>query len=272
MKSPKYNPLRRLLSLTSGLMNMPYGWKRIIIAFAYGITCHIIFALAVATMIISMFFGMSKSLGNIPLPACYLTNALLLLQFPLTHSLLLSQKGKIFLSWIAPRQHYKTLSTTTYAIVASLQLLLLFSLWTPSGIVWWRAEGPILSLFCCLYTLSWLLLIKSSIDAGAEVQSGALGWMSMAQNKKPTFPDMPTKGLFRVIRQPIYVSFVLTLWTVPVWTPDQFSLAVILTIYCLVAPRLKERRFKKLYGERFLRYQEIVPYAIPKLYRPKNND
>ena len=94
----------------------------------------------------------------------------------------------------------------------------------------------------------------------------------MAQNKKPTFPDMPTKGLFRIIRQPIYVSFVLTLWTVPVWTPDQFSLAVILTIYCLVAPRLKEQRFKKLYGERFLRYQEIVPYAIPKLYRPKNND
>ena len=272
MNSAKYNPMRRLLSLTVGLMNMPCGWKRITIAFAYGITCHIIFVLSVGTMIISMFFGMSKGLGNIPQPACYLSNAFLLLQFPLTHSLLLSKNGKIFLSWIAPKKHYKTLSTTTYAIVASLQLLLLFSLWTPSGIVWWRAEGATLYLFCCLYSVSWLLLIKSSIDAGAEVQSGALGWMSMAQNKTPTFPDMPTKGLFRFIRQPIYISFALTLWTVPVWTPDQFSLAVILTIYCLVGPRLKERRFKKLYGEKFLRYQKAVPYAIPSLYRLSKND
>ena len=271
MKSPKSSPLNQLLSLTSGLMNMPHGWKRIIIAFAYGITCHIIFVLAVGVMIISMFFGMSKSLGNVPQPACFLTNALLLLQFPVTHSLLLSQRGKILLSWIAPKQHFKTLSTTTYAIVASLQLLFLFLLWTPSDIVWWRAEGAALYVLCCLYTFSWLLLIKSSIDAGAEVQSGALGWMSMAQNKTPTFPDMPTKGLFSVVRQPIYVSFSLTLWTVPVWTPDQFSLAVVLTFYCVFAPRLKERRFKKLYGDRFLRYQKAVPYAIPRLYRTKNN-
>ena len=70
-------------------------------------------------------------------------------------------------------------------------------------------------------------------------------------------------GLVRLIRQPIYVGFALTLWTVPVWTPDQLALALSLTAYCLIAPRLKERRFATRYGARFDRYRARVPYVIP---------
>ena len=107
------------------------------------------------------------------------------------------------------------------------------------------------------------------IDAGAEVQSGALGWMSLMARIRPVFPDMPTDGLFRVIRQPIYVAFALTLWTVPVWTPDQLALAVSYTAYCLLAPLHKERRFTARYGERFQKYRAVVPYVIPRLTRTK---
>ena len=131
--------------------------------------------------------------------------------------------------------------------------------------IWWQAEGWVFVVVCGLYAASWFLLIKASYDAGAEVQSGALGWMSLAQNIKPVFPDMPTAGLFKVIRQPIYVSFALTLWTVPVWTPDQLAVALTLTAYCLLAPLLKERRFQARYGARFSSYKARVPYAWPKL-------
>lgn len=236
-------------------------------AFAYGAACHTLFALAVIAMIVAMFFGMSESFGRVPDPWSHLANAFLVLQFPLSHSVLLSARGRRALRWLAPRDYAGTLGTTTFALVASLQLLALFALWTPSGIVWWRAEGVWLAVTCTLYALSWLLLIWASYDAGAEVQSGALGWMSLAQSIKPNFPDMPTAGLFRVIRQPIYVSFALTLWTVPVWTPDQLALAVVLTAYCLLAPRLKEARFRKRYGARFDAYRAKVPYALPRLRR-----
>lgn len=52
--------------------------------------------------------------------------------------------------------------------------------------------------------------------------------------------------------------------------PDQLCLAIILTAYCLMAPRLKERRFAKRYGVRFENYQREVPYAVPRLSRSKN--
>ena len=108
-------------------------------------------------------------------------------------------------------------------------------------------------------------MIKASFDAGAEVQSGALGWLSLVARIRPVFPGMPTQGLFRLIRQPIYVAFALTLWTVPIWTPDQLALAVSYTAYCLLAPRLKERRFAARYGDQFDRYRGQVPYALPRL-------
>ena len=248
-----------------GNFHPPPGKSRVAVALTSGAVCHVIFTTAVLAMIAAMYFGMSESFGRVPQPWAWLANIALIAQFPLAHSFLLSSKGRPILLRLAPAGYGSALATTTYAIIASLQLLVLFAFWTPSGIIWWRAEGAALPVFSVLYALAWLILIKASYDAGAEVQSGALGWMSLMQKIKPVFPDMPTSGLFRLIRQPIYVAFAFTLWTVPVWTPDQLLLAVSYTAYCLLAPRLKERRFARLYGERFAAYQARVPYVVPRL-------
>ena len=244
-------------------MRPPAGAGRIALALLLGVLCHALFAAAVLAMIVAMFFGLSESFGVVPWPWALLANGLLILQFPLVHSALLTGPGGRLLARLIPGPHGATLATTTYALIASAQLLALFALWTPSGIVWWRAQGAVLWTICAAYAAAWLLLMKASLDAGAEVQSGALGWLSLLARTRPVFPDMPTRGLFRLIRQPIYVAFALTLWTVPVWTPDQLALAVSLTAYCLLAPRLKERRFAKRYGERFQHYRAAVPYVLP---------
>jgi methanethiol S-methyltransferase len=263
----KSDHIQRLARLAAGALSPPPGRARIVLALVMGAACHGIFALAGAAMVIAMFFGMSASFGNVSWPWALLANAALLLQFPIGHSLLLTPRGRAILAQLVPGQHGPTLSTTTYAIIASLQLLALFTLWTPSGVVWWRAEGWTFWAVCAAYAISWLLLIKASFDAGPEVQSGSLGWLSLMQNIRPVFPDMPQTGLFRLIRQPIYVAFALTLWTVPVWTPDQLVLAVGYTAYCLLAPLLKERRFTTIYGDRFVAYRRAVPYVWPRFRR-----
>ncbi|NNE54096.1 MAG: isoprenylcysteine carboxylmethyltransferase family protein [Sulfitobacter sp.] len=257
--------ISRLIKLIAAALNPPAGAGRIALALTFGAFCHLIFAAAVLSMIAAMFFGMSESFGSVPYPWAVLANLALVAQFPVIHSLLLTKRGGKFLSRIVPGSHGGTLATTTYAIIASLQLLALFTLWTPSGIIWYRAEGTGLVLISIAYATSWLILIKASFDAGAEVQSGALGWMSLLGKIKLVFPDMPKLGLFRVIRQPIYVGFALTLWTVPVWTPDQLVLAIGYTAYCLLAPRIKERRFEARYSEEFDRYRAQTPYVIPQL-------
>ena len=257
--------IQRLVTLIRAALNPPAGTGRIALALTMGALCHLVFAIAVLSMMAAMFFGMSESVGTVPWPWAILANAALILQFPLVHSVLLSKRGTQIVARLIPGPHGGTLATTTYAIIASLQLSALFLLWTPSGIIWYRAEGTTFVLICTAYAATWVLLLKASFDAGAEVQSGALGWMSLLGKIKPVFPDMPTQGLFRLIRQPIYVAFALTLWAVPVWTPDQLALAISYTAYCLLAPRLKEKRFEQRYGADFHRYRANVPYVLPKL-------
>lgn len=258
-----FPPLSATLAAEPKVRSPRRQMRETVIALIWGAACHTVFAAAVIAMIVAMWFGMSQSFGTIPAPWHWLANLCLLLQFPLVHSVLLSQSGRRFLARLAPRRTGATLATTTYALIASLQLLVVFMLWTPSGTVWWQATGASLWLMAALYAASWLLLIKASWDAGAEVQSGLLGWASLIRGVRPQFPPMPTAGLFRLVRQPIYVSFALTTWTVPTWTPDQLLVASVLTAYCLLGPLAKERRFAAMHGAAWEAYRQRTPYWLP---------
>ena len=233
------------------------------IALAYGVTCHVIFVASVGLMIFHMYFGMSLSLGNLSAPWSWIINALLLLQFPLAHSFLLSGKGRAILLRFAPQAFARELSTTTYVIIASLQVFLLFNFWTFSGITWWQSTGAAFVILVVLYAASWLLLGLAILNAGITLQTGFLGWWAVLKNRKPVFPGMPMRGLFRWSRQPIYLAFACTVWTVPNWTPDQLVIAVVLTGYCLIGPLFKEARFLKIYGAAFADYQSTHPYWLP---------
>ena len=238
--------------------------KRRAIAIGYGIVCHGMFLAGVATMVAMMYFGMSLSLGPFAPPWSYAANALLLLQFGLLHSFFLSKRGRGILTRLAPEGFGADLAPTTYVTIASAQTLALFALWSPSGIIWWQAEGFALAALTALYAASWLLLGKAMADAGLGLQAGWLGWWAVLRGTKPAYPPMPEAGLFRFTRQPIYVAFALTLWTVPTWTPDQLAVALTLTFYCVAGPLLKEARFARIHGAKFADYQRRVPYWLPR--------
>jgi ubiquinone biosynthesis O-methyltransferase len=246
--------------------------RRIVVAACYGVLCHILFIAAVAAMMVMMFFGMSHSLGSLAGPWRVAVNALLLLQFPIAHSLLLTARGRKALGSLAPWGLGRDLSTTTYVIIAALQVLALFLLWSPGGTIWWRAHGVPFALLCGAYVLAWLALFKSIIDAGFALQVGLLGWHAVVKDIAVHYPQMPQRGLFKFCRQPIYVSFAATTWTVPTWTPDQLAVASALTLYCLVGPLFKEARFKSRFGDQFDEYRRRVPYWIPRQPRAQKTN
>ena len=47
------------------------------------------------------------------------------------------------------------------------------------------------------------------------------------------------------------------------FTSDKLALALLWTAYCIVGPRLKERRYVRRHGEAFRHYQAAVPYMAP---------
>ncbi|MGY4712398.1 methyltransferase family protein [Mycolicibacterium sp. CBM1] len=259
--------MRGSSSSSSATRPGPKPGGRAVVAVLYGVACHTSFVLGVAAMMVAMYFGMSRSLGVLPAPWSWIANVVLLLQFPIAHSLLLTRPGRLALTRLAPPGTGATLAPTTFVTVAALQVFTLFALWTPSGMIWWRADGVAAAILLVAYGGSWLLLFKAMVDAGLSLQTGSLGWVALLRGRAPVFPPMPTMGLFRLTRQPIYLAFTLTLWTVPTWTPDQLGVALTLTAYCLVAPSFKEARFRRVYGASFDAYARRVPYWLPCLHR-----
>jgi hypothetical protein len=239
--------------------------KRKILALAYGFLCHAIFLIAGLTMVVVMGSGMTLGQGSVPDSWALWANVLLLLQLPTGHSFFLTDRGRRALKRFAPSSIACDMVPTVYVIIAALQVFALFVFWTPSGIIWWQAQGSLLPVFLALFALSWALLGLSTLNAGMELQSGFNGWSAVFLGRHVRYPDMPTTGMFRFTRNPIYVSFALTTWTVPVWTPDQLLVAVALTSYCILGPILKEARYRRIHGNRFEEYARHVPYWLPRI-------
>jgi len=239
--------------------------RRIAVALAWGLVNHALFACAIAAMVLSLYGGMRLGLGELHGTAALAANALLALQFPVLHSLLLTQRGRGFLARLAPREVGRQLTPTTFAALASVQLLATFLLWSPTGTVLYEAAGNALWVWRALFAASWIFLVKALYDARLPIQTGSIGWVSVVRGKAPEFGSFPTDGLFRSCRQPVYLAFALTLWTGPVLTVDRLALALTWTVYCVVGPMHKERRYIAYYGERYASYRRSVSYILPGL-------
>ena len=244
---------------------MPYSRGQRLAALGYGLLNHVLFAIGVGAMMVALFTGLTTGLGPLRGGWAAAANALLVLQFPVLHSFFLGPVGRKWMKRLAPAGLGRDLGTTLFSIFASLQLTLVFFLWSPSGTVWYRPQSAAGWIgWGVPYAASWALLVKAMGDAGLAVQMGSLGWWAVFRGRAPAYPPFEVRGLYRYVRQPVYIAFALTLWTGAVWTPDRLVLALAWTAYCLVGPLLKERRYRQHYGDAFAQYQDSIPYWIPR--------
>ncbi len=237
------------------------------LALAFGVLNHALFAAAIASMAAALWTGLALGRGVLHGAAALAADLALVAAFPLLHSALLGRGGGRLLARLFPAPHGRHLVTTSYATVASLQLLVTFWVWSPLGPVLWRPDGAWLVVHAAAFALAWLFLVKAIFDGGMGVQTGFVGWAAVFRGRTPRYPSFAQRGTFTMCRQPIYLAFALVLWTAPTWTLDRFILAVGWTLYCVLGPLLKERRYLTRYGEAFLAYRARTAYFLPTLPR-----
>jgi protein-S-isoprenylcysteine O-methyltransferase Ste14 len=234
-----------------------------LLALLLGVVNHGLFLAAISSMAAALWTGLQLGRGTLHGTAAAAANASLVLQFPLVHSALLGRRGGHLLARAFGTTHGRTLVTTTYAMSASLQLLVTFWLWSPTGAVLWQPTGVALAAHAAAFGASWILLGKAIVDSGFAVQSGLLGWWSVFRRRPPRYPGFATRGAFAYCRQPIYLAFALLLWTAPTWTIDRVLLGLVWTAYCLLGPLHKEHRYLLRHGEAYRAYQRRVGYFLP---------
>ena len=236
--------------------------KRLLI-FAYGVVCYLVFF---ATFLYSIGFignlGVPKSIDSTPeasLGPALLINLGLLGLFAVQHSVMARPAFKRWWTRIVPEPAERS----TYTLLSSLALIVLFIFWQPMGGVVWDVASPITqAALYGAYAFGWgLLLFSTFLINHFDLFGLRQVWLQVLG--KPYEPvSFRTPVLYRYVRHPLYVGWLFIFWATPTMTVAHLVFAIATTAYILIAIQLEEHDLIAAHPE-YQDYRRRVPMLVP---------
>jgi protein-S-isoprenylcysteine O-methyltransferase Ste14 len=189
------------------------------------------------------------------------TDVALLLLFAVQHS---GMARPAFKRWWT-RWIPQPIERSTYVLLASASLALLFALWRPLLATVWRVSGPATLALWALFALGWTIVLLSTFMIGHfELFGLRQVWLAMRDRATPT-DRMRTPLLYGFVRHPIMAGFLIAFWATPVMTAGHLLFALATTGYILVAVQLEERDLIRQFGAAYRDYRARVPAFVPRV-------
>lgn len=234
----------------------------------YGVVCYLIF---LAVFLYSIGF-----VGDLVVPrsvdhgvdgsptAAIVVNLVLLGVFAVQHSLMARASFKRWWTRFVP----ESVERSTYVLVASLVLAVLFWQWrTMPAVVWDVTWRPGRILLWTLFAAGWVTVLLSTFLINHFDLFG-LRQIYLAWRGDPyTSVGFRVSMLYRAVRHPLMLGFIVAFWAAPTMTAGHLLFAVATTAYILVAIQLEERDLSAHLGEQYRDYRDRVPMLVPGLHR-----
>jgi len=153
---------------------------------------------------------------------------------------------------------------STYVLLSSLVLALLFWQWRPLPPMFWDVQNP--SARWALYALAalgWLLVLSSTFVINHFDLFGLRQVWLHARNR--VYPETPfvVRAFYRIVRHPLYLGFMIAFWTTPAMSLGHLLFAITTTGYILIAIQLEERDLITTFGDSYRDYRKRVPMLLP---------
>jgi protein-S-isoprenylcysteine O-methyltransferase Ste14 len=240
------------------------------LALCYGVAAY---ALFLATFLYAIgFVGdlvVPKSIDSGtagPLLQSVIVDLLLLSVFAVQHSVMARRSFKRWWTRFVP----PVLERSTYVIAASLALALLLWQWQPiPHPVVWRVEHPLaVQAIRAVFWLGWAVLLMSSFLINHFELFGLRQAAARITGSAPSEPVFRTPLLYRYVRHPLYLGFMLGFWATPVMTAGHLLFALACTGYILIGIWFEERDLIAQFGDRYRRYRDQVGMLLPSRKAP----
>ena len=188
-----------------------------------------------------------------------LINLALMSLFAVQHSGMARQGfKKLFAAFASP-----ALERSTYVLLASLSLVLLFWQWRPITAIVWEIETPMAAYAA---VAGWLIVLYSTFLISHFELFGLTQVVSHFAGRLAEPMKFRTPGLYRLIRHPIYLGFIIAFWSTPTMTLGHMLFATVTTAYIFVGIWLEERDLVTLFGDQYRHYRQKVAMLIPGLF------
>ena len=158
------------------------------------------------------------------------------------------------------------LERSTYVLIASLVLLLMFWQWRPMGLVRvaWDLQSPTARLVLeLLFWLGWLIVLISTFLINHFDLFGLSQAYHYLKGTECPPPAFKTPGFYRGVRHPIYLGFIIAFWSTPRMSMGHLLFAGMTTAYMIVAIQFEERDMMRAYPEEYANYRKHVSMLTP---------
>ena len=191
-----------------------------------------------------------------------LVDLLLLGLFAIQHSAMARPAFKRWWNRIFP----VACQRSTYVLLSSLILLLLFWQCRPIPMAVWRIEGLAAWLLVGVYWLGWSIVFASTFMIDHFDLSGLRQAFFALRGAGQPGQSFKTPLLYKIVRHPLMLGFLLAFWATPRMTAGHLLFAIMTTAYILVGLQFEERDLIAEFGTTYQQYRERVPMLVPRLF------
>jgi len=200
--------------------------------------------------------------GPTNLGEAIVVDLLLLATFAIQHTIMARPAFKHGWAKVLPAACQRS----TYVLLSSLILLLLFWQWRPIPTPIWRIDGIAASLLTGVYWLGWLLVLASTFMIDHFDLSGLRQAFFALRDAEAPGPSFRTPLLYKIVRHPLMLGFLLAFWATPEMTAGHLLFAIMTTAYILVGLRFEERDLVAQFGATYQQYRSRVPMLLPRIF------